>query len=358
MSVRIRIRNNVIHLIINNHGKRYEETTGLRISSVKAQNDRIMRLAETIRASREIALVSRLYGIETRDYKTTLYEYAETYSRSRGKESQVYKALPYLRRFGAEDVLVSAVTPKWFECFQQHMERDSGLQSRHTQEKYSCIVRQILKKAVRDGILHTDPSSGIKHISVPDSAKEFLSESEVRRMVTTAFVLPNTDRALQDEIRRAFLFGCCTGLRISDIKQITYGMIDIDAMQISKRQQKTKKMVFIPLNHAALILIGGDVRNAPDELLFPLLAETRTSTSRYLKKWARAAGVAKNVSWHTARHTDATLLLESGADLYTVQRLLGHTKISTTAQYARVSDPQKRIAVDALPDFGITASGC
>ena len=71
-----------------------------------------------------------------------------------------------------------------------------------------------------------------------------------------------------------------------------------------------------------------------------------------IKRWARKAGISKNVSFHTARHTFATLLITQGADLYTTSKLLGHTNISTTQIYASIVDEKKWRAVrllDKLP---------
>jgi ABC-type branched-subunit amino acid transport system substrate-binding protein len=88
--------------------------------------------------------------------------------------------------------------------------------------------------------------------------------------------------------------------------------------------------------------------------LFPFITiSVYPDTNRYIAQWAKTAGIQKHVTWHTARHTDATLLIEYGADLYTVQHLLGHSNISTTSGYAHLSDKKQRDAVDALPDFGI-----
>lgn len=71
--------------------------------------------------------------------------------------------------------------------------------------------------------------------------------------------------------------------------------------------------------------------------------------NRYITHWAEKAGIERRVSFHTSRHTAATLLLESGADLFTVQRILGHTKADQTMIYAKVTDPLKRKAVEGLP---------
>ncbi len=350
MGVKIRIQNSIIQLVVMSDGVRHQVSTGLHLTGIKQQDAEVMRLAEILRSKKEIQLVERMNGINTAESKMTLYAYVSKCGDEKGHESQFYKALPYIEKFGGREVRISSITPLWFENFQKRMEKDSGLKPA-TAEKYCCIVRQCLKKAVRDGALHNDPASGIKHIRVPESERPYLTAREVQRLASTPYKMPYTDESLQDEIRRGFLFAICTGLRISDIQLLQWRHVDLETKQLAKVQKKTRRAVYVPLKDEALPLMGD--AGAPDDFVFPILAKTRTSTNRYISAWAEAAGITKHVTWHIGRHTDATLLLEYGADLYTVQRLLGHTKIATTAKYAKVTDKKSREAVAALPDFGI-----
>jgi site-specific recombinase XerD len=72
--------------------------------------------------------------------------------------------------------------------------------------------------------------------------------------------------------------------------------------------------------------------------------------NRNLKYWAKIAGIDKNLTLHTARHTFCTWLLTKGVDLYTVSQLAGHTNIKTTQIYAKIVDEKKRAAVSLLDD--------
>ena len=353
MGVTIRTRRGIVHLVVTCGGRRTEESTGLRRSPDPAMDRKVLEIAEMLRSKREQQVVCQLNGMDTGESRLTLYEYAETVCDASPSGQSMRKCLPYLERFGGRCVKVSAVTPRWFEDFQERMRRDSGLPSAHTQEKYCCVVRQVLKKAARDGILPRDPSGGIKHIPVPDSRKEFLTVEEVERMAATPYERSGQmPSELQDEIRRAFLFGCLTGFRISDLSQLSWRDVDTERMEIVRRQKKTRKLVSVPLKEHTLSLVLPEGAEPPEDgLLFPLLASTHSTTNRYLKGWAEASGIRKNVTWHTARHTAATLLLEYGAGIYTVMRILGHTKVQTTMQYAVVSDRKKRDAVAAVPDI-------
>jgi site-specific recombinase XerD len=75
-----------------------------------------------------------------------------------------------------------------------------------------------------------------------------------------------------------------------------------------------------------------------------------------LKKWAKAAGINKNLSSHVARNTFATLALTNGVDLYTVSKLLGHRDIAATQIYAKIIDKKKEEAVDMLPPLHLQAN--
>ena len=67
-----------------------------------------------------------------------------------------------------------------------------------------------------------------------------------------------------------------------------------------------------------------------------------------LRKWASEAGITKHLTFHTARHTFATMMLTLGADLYTTSKLLGHTDVATTQIYAKIVDKKKDEAVNLV----------
>ena len=112
------------------------------------------------------------------------------------------------------------------------------------------------------------------------------------------------------------------------------------------RQQKTSEYVYIPLSE--------DARN----IISPFAAGRVFSVGRKIydftanqniRQWCKRAGITKQVTMHTARHTFAVLLLTKGVDIYTVSRLLGHTSIATTQIYADIVDERRRQAIQQLP---------
>jgi site-specific recombinase XerD len=84
-----------------------------------------------------------------------------------------------------------------------------------------------------------------------------------------------------------------------------------------------------------------------DALLFPGLPE-QVSAPLYLNDWIKAAGITKNITFHSSRHTYATMMLTLGVDVYTVSKLLGHTRVETTQIYAKIVNKKKDDAVGLI----------
>jgi integrase len=225
--------------------------------------------------------------------------------------------------------------------------------SRRTASHLFKALGQLLAIAERDMIILKNPVKSLKGITVPETIKEYLTYDDMEKLSQKSL-----DGILGAEIRRAFFFSCFTGLRISDIKSLTWGDINRDSPQIRKVQKKTGRIVTIPLNPVAWALIDpGDTISRYDSLVFPVLGTKRIDTNRVLVSWAEAAGIAKRIGWHTGRRTFATLTIESGADISTVSRLLGHSGIRVTGVYAQSTDKAKREAVNALPAIEIEGIG-
>jgi integrase len=279
--------------------------------------------------------------------KQTLIEYMNGMAAGRGQNDFIHKAVKYLEGFPGGNISLGGVTEKWLEDFQEYLLKETEL-SKKTIAHYSGAVRYALRKAARDRIIPRNPAVGVKGVTVPESNKVYLTAPEVQNMANASIA-----GELGAEVKRAFLFGCYTGLRISDLKTLVWGDIQRDPPQINKLQEKTETKAFVPLHAVAWGLIDDKRLHGYKELVFPALAQSRTNTNEYLKRWAKKAKIEKNIGWHTARHTFAVLSLESGAEIYTVSKLLGHKNVKTTQVYAKATDKMKRGAVDALPVIDI-----
>lgn len=142
-----------------------------------------------------------------------------------------------------------------------------------------------------------------------------------------------------------------SGRRASDVERLRWcDLTESDGrVWLSITVKKTQKPLSLPLSHTACAVLPPRNGKSANEPIFDLPAEQ--TMNKRLKDWAKAAGVNKKLSLHTARHTFATLLLTQGADVYTVSKLLGHSSVQTTQIYARIVDKKKEQAVDLLDNL-------
>lgn len=212
----------------------------------------------------------------------------------------------------------------------------------NTKKRLFAQFEAIINKAVRSELMEANPIGKIESSEKPKTImteRSFLTADEVRAL--TAAPCGN------EQVKRAFLFSCFCGLRWSDIKSLRWENIkkDGDSWLIAKRTIKTGEWVFNPLNEEAKTLLPSEEESVAG-LVFNL--PSPESANATVKRWAKAAGLDKKVTFHTARHTFATLMLTLGADLYTTSKLLGHSNISTTQIYAKIVDEKKAKAVSLM----------
>lgn len=153
-------------------------------------------------------------------------------------------------------------------------------------------------------------------------------------------------------IKNAYLFTCNCGLRLGDVRKLKWGDItqDNDRWILSVIMNKSEKPIHIPLGVQARRWIPGcedSGKHDAGSLVFEHLPGD-SHINDILKIWAADAGIAKSVTYHTSRHTFATMLLTLGADLYTVSKLLGHSQIKNTQIYAEIINRRKDEAVNLI----------
>jgi integrase len=348
MSVKVREKRGKLYLDIYQGGKRTWESLHLELTRDKMRNKEIWRLAEICRSKRETQLLTGAWDInDPVAGKVSLIGYMEKYSKNYKNHNVVNCCIKYIKEFHSGSIQLIQVTPKWIDDFQNFLLRKDNL-SQGSAAFYARILRSALKRAVTNEILLRNPADVVQKIPAPEPEMIFLNIDEVKALAGTSI-----DDPYGAEVRRAFLFGCYTGLRISDIETLTWGKIETNPMQIIKSQEKTKSPAYIPLNKSAQALIVDGKPHEVHDKVFNLSGHNRRTSYNYLKNWAEKAGIKKTVGWHTARRTFATMALENGADIYTVAKLLGHNSISNVTKYAKVTDKLRLEAVNALPEIGL-----
>jgi len=345
MGVKVRESQGRLYLDVYWNGKRHWEALHISIGPDKNLNKESWRLAEIIRQKRELQLVSGENGLlDPIDSRKAIISYAEALAEKQHPKNALPKSLRYLREY-AGTIQIGSVNERWLEGYQEYLHEQHTL-GPSTVAKYWSAIVFVLRRAVRDRILPRNPAESMRGVSVPETVKSYLSPEELGLLAAAPL-----GGELGGTVKLAFLFAALTGLRVSDVRSLKWGDLARSPWKILKVQKKTNNVVGVPLNDAAVRIINDGALHNHEELVFPRLSESKANTNQYLKVWAKAAGITKPFGWHTARHTFATLSLEGGADIATVSRLLGHTKIATTMVYAKSTDEAKRRAVNALPDI-------
>lgn len=215
----------------------------------------------------------------------------------------------------------------------------TGAISRNTASTYFSIFKAALHQAFIDGYLTIDLAAKSKNIYYEESQREYLTLEELNKLAATPCDSPI--------LKRAALFSALTGLRHSDIKQLKWKDLvkDQEHYRILFTQQKTKGVEYMPISDQAYQLCGE--RGDYDRLIFEGLQDP-SWISRPIARWIEAAGITKHITFHCFRHTYATLQLTLGTDIYTVSKMLGHKKVTTTQIYAKIVDEKKEAAADAI----------
>lgn len=357
--------NETIYLDIINDGKRVREYLKLYILAgntrdIKARNKETMELANAIKAKRIIAMQCGKYGFEDANAKKLkLMDFFKSIredalmTKSANFCGTLRSTMNYLERYMKGDsVTFKDIDRKFVEGFIRFLrvtpsEKTGvpiGKESVYTYYMCLCIT---LNKAVKRGIIDRNPCDLIPSEDKPrrgESNREYLTLEEVKKMIDT----PCRDA----RVKRMFLFSCFTGLRYKDIFLLrwkNFHEIEPGVWQIETVQQKTKSQVVIPVTDNALKWLPE--RGIDGEENRPFVMPETSIAYDILHQWSKDAGIRKNVTFHVARHTYATMLLYYGADLYTVSKLLGHKNVATTQIYAKVMDESKRKAVNLIPEI-------
>lgn len=216
-----------------------------------------------------------------------------------------------------------------------------------TAKNYFLALNTQFRAAVREGLIKYNVFVEFAAHEKPravESERAYLTIDEIRQLVNTP--------SRNEVVRQAFLFSCFSGLRVSDIRALTWDKIHKTpwGVQVEMRQKKTKNLIYAPLSDTAYSLLPAPPRGKKAVRVWPTLPVS-ANLNHALAVWVKKAGICKHITFHCARHSYATLLLTNGADLYTVSKLLGHTKITTTQVYAKIVDQKKIDAVNALPSL-------
>ena len=227
-----------------------------------------------------------------------------------------------------------------------------GTLKKRTQNYYLIALRSFLKFLMKRGITSLPPDR-IELAKVAERSLDLISSEELERLLVAP--TGSTLQALRDRAILELLFS--TGLRVSELCSLTRD-IDFSRDEFSVRGKGEKvRVVFLSkkareavkvylakradMDNALFVQIGRNPKKLADER-DKSLGLTPRSIERLTKRYAIRAGISKKVTPHIIRHSFATDLLSNGADLRSVQALLGHAHIGTTQIYTHVTDKHLR----------------
>ncbi len=229
--------------------------------------------------------------------------------------------------------------------------REAGLSARSLARRLTTL-RNFFGYLLRESVIQSDPTEHLRSPKQWHTIPKFLNTEEIDRIIRAAD--PAGPTGLRDRAMLELLYA--TGLRVSELCSLPIGGINLE-MGVLRTTGKGNKQRLVPIGKTAIKAVEEYLANARPALLkgrssrFLFITARGTSMTRQafwklLAGYGRKAGIFRDLSPHAIRHSFATHLLEGGADLRSVQVMLGHADISTTQIYTHVMRSRLRDAVE------------
>lgn len=224
---------------------------------------------------------------------------------------------------------------------------------RATIQRKLSALRQLHKYLVREGLTRVDPTATIPPAPKPVRLPKVLTIKQCLALLEAPDA--TTPEGLRDAAMLTLLYA--TGLRVSELVGLRMHNVDVEggSLRVRGKGNKERLIPVAPLALDLLQLYLAEGRPAFDQgrnddaiFLSPRgTGMTRQTFFNRLKQYCRLADIPEDTSPHTLRHSFATHLLEGGADLRSIQEMLGHSSLGTTQIYTHVSSGRKRAVYDA-----------
>lgn len=274
--------------------------------------------------------------------------------RSQKTAENYYLYLQRLIEFAGDEpitILNAELVRKWRLWLNRYKSQNGETLSTLTQSYHLIALRSFLTYCSKRGIETLTPEK-IELPKVRRKQVSFLSSGEVVRLIEA--VDTNSETGLRDRAIIELLFS--SGLRVSELVNLNRDHINLKRGEFTVRGKGQKdRPVFISPEASEWLASYLTTRNdsyiplfirytgtAPADKRGEDMRLTARTIQRLVSKYALIAGITKHVSPHTMRHSFATDLLMNGADLRSVQGMLGHSNIATTQVYTHITDPHLR----------------
>lgn len=322
----------------------------------KKHNKQGLEFAENVLAIRKAEFVQGKFDIRnTAKSKRTFLKFFEELTDEKMKQDSSnnygnwFSTFQHLKKIVSPHFTFDEIDESFIKKVRAYFDNEALTKSNiplSQNSKYSYFnkFKAALRSAFDDGYLSINYASKIKSFEQAESQREYLTFDELQSLANAECKYP--------VLKKAFLFSCLSGLRWSDINTLMWSEVR-DEGELSKvnfRQEKTDGVEYLYISKQARELLGD--RQAPQERVFRGLKYGMTYNTEIIR-WCNRAAVPKHITFHSARHTNAVLLLENGADIYTVSKRLGHRELRTTQIYAKIVDSKARKAAEMIPELNI-----
>ncbi|MCT3777130.1 site-specific integrase [Elizabethkingia anophelis] len=322
----------------------------------KKENKETLELAENILAIRKTNYIQGKFDIKstTKSKRTFLNYFAEIMEEKQKQDSSNnygnwFSTFQHLKKIISPNMTFEEVDETFIKKVRNYIDYDARSKSNlplSQNSKYSYFnkFKAALRSAFDDGYLSINYATKIKSFDQAESQREYLTFEELQSL--------SKSPCKYEILKRAFIFSCLTGIRWSDINAMTWSEVrdEGENSRINFRQEKTDGVEYLYISKQARDLLSE--RQSPEERVFKGLKYSMTYNTEIVR-WCNRAGIFKHITFHSARHTNAVLLLEGGADIYTVSKRLGHREIRTTAIYAKIVDKKMKESAEMIPELNI-----
>jgi integrase len=321
--------------------------------SEKKENEETLLRAEQILSIRRAEYAQGKYGIKDRSKDKLLFltyydKLKEERYESKGNYDNWDAAQNHIEDYcKKKKITFEDIDEDFVLGFKKFLNKNSRTKSntplsQNTKYTYFNKFKAALKQAFEDGYTRRNFATAVKGFAEGETSREHLTQEELQAMVKAECKHPI--------LKSAFLFSCLTGLRWSDVNKLTWSEVRDagDESQLMFKQKKTAGQEYQFISPQARSLMGK--RKQEKDRVFQGLKYGAHFNAEILR-WCMRAGITKHITFHSARHTHAVLLLENGADIYTVSKILGHKEIRTTQVYAKIVDKKKKEAAYLIPEL-------
>ncbi|QNL49661.1 site-specific integrase [Olivibacter sp. SDN3] len=319
----------------------------------KKKNRENLKLAEDILAIRKSEYLQGKYNIKNKSKakRPFLDYFIEKTNEKAGSEKNYgvwTSALHHLKICISPNLLFDEVNDEFVKRIRRYFDKQAKTKSDlpiSANSKYSYFnkFKACLRSAYDEGYTAINFATKVKAFEISETQREYLTFDELQKLSGTP--------CKYSILKNAFIFSCLSGLRWSDCNTLIWSEVRDEGenlYRVNFRQEKTDGVEYLYISKQARELLGE--RRSPSERVF-LGLKYGAVYNNEIVRWCNRAGVQKHITFHSARHTNAVLLLENGADLYTVQKRLGHKEIKTTAIYAKIVDQKMRESAHIIPEL-------